>query len=62
MAAAAGHKAVLMGDINCELRDENTDVRAWELELDRAGFTPLDQHGAWVGVATRVPQGAQRGR
>ena len=51
-----------MGDINCDFRDENAEVRAWELELDRSGFTPLDQQGAWGDVATRVPQGAQRGR
>ena len=36
VAAAAGQTAVLMGDINCDFRDENAEVRAWEQELDRS--------------------------
>ena len=32
---------------DCDFRDENAEVRAWEQELDRSGFTPLDQQGAW---------------
>ena len=51
LARLRGRGRVLMGDINCDFRDENAEVRAWE--LDRSGFAPLGQQGAYGDVAAQ---------
>ena len=52
---AAGQRAVLMGDVNCDFQDGNAEGRAREAALDGAGFTALDQQGGWGKVPTRMP-------
>ena len=52
---AAGQRAVLMGDVNCDFQDGNAEGRAWEEALDGARFTALDQRGGWGKVPTRMP-------
>ena len=53
---AAGQRAVLMGDVNCDFQDGNAEGRAWDPEaaLDGAGFAALDQQGGWGKVPTRI--------
>ena len=53
---AAGQRAVLMGDINCDCKDWNAEGRAWESALEGAGYVAFDQQNGWgkISIPTRM--------
>ena len=61
MASTAGHRAAMMGDINCDLREGTAGAEAWGLALSASGHVAIDTIGQWAGMATRVPPGDQTG-
>jgi len=52
MASTAGHRAAVMGDINCDLREGTAGAEAWGLAMSASGYVAIGTVGQWAGMAT----------
>ena len=61
MESVSGQCAVIMGDVNCDLREDADEAGARREHLTSSGFVAIATLQAWGQVATRVPRGNQAG-
>ena len=47
MESVSGKCAVIMGDVNCDLREEGEEPCAWREHLTSSGFVAIDTLEAW---------------
>ena len=63
MDATSGHRAAVMGDVNCDLGDSSPGAYAWGQALNATGYdiVAIDRVGEWGALPTRFPRGDQPG-
>ena len=61
LEATQGHKAALMGDVNCDMGDSSPGAYAWGQALNATGYVAIDRVGKWGETPSRFPRGDQPG-